>query len=165
MEQKLLTAALILGFSFVLLALSPKPLSYSLATFDETTGKVRTKLEQSSAVPDNNKKSAAYEISGAKSSVRLKITEAVFQSLSDAATENMDPADYLSLYKLSVKKNRAFTMNEELIAIEFTSISSPNTYRVAPASGLMPGEYAFVDRSSITSSGNITVWTFGVDGN
>ena len=34
---------------------------------------------------------------------------------------------------------------------------------ITPAQGLIPGEYAFVDRSTTTADGNITVWTFGID--
>ena len=82
----------------------------------------------------------------------------------------MNPADYVFLYKLVVGKTyRTFTINTDgtanamLIPIVFASLDPPFSYKVAPVNGLVPGEYAFIDKSTITSDGKITGWTFGVD--
>src|SRR6185503_2525402 len=115
-----------------------------------------------------NSTTSAYNISGARSSTRLKISQAVFQTESDKATLTMNPADYIILYKLTVDKNtRSFTINNDgsspsLLATTFTALDY-GTHRVAPSSGLVPGEYVFIDKSTTTTDGNFTAWTFGVD--
>jgi len=169
-------SVIIFTFSYMLLAFVPKPFAYILSSFDPAKGQVKGKLEQSTAIFQKPKgkatasSSSLYNISGAKSGVRLKINETIFQSLSDKTTGTMNPADYIYLYKLSVDKtNRTFTINTDgttnamLVSIVFTPLDPPLTYKVAPASGLVPGEYAFIDRSTTTADGNMIVWTFGVD--
>jgi len=168
--------AIIFICSFILLAFVPRPFAYILSSVDPAKGQVKGKLEQSTAVfkkpkgKTTSSSSSLYDISGAKSGIRLKINETVFQSLSDKTTGTMNPADYIYLYKLSVDKtNRTITINTDgttnamLVSIVFTPLDPPLTYKVAPAGGLVPGEYAFIDKSTTTVDGNIIVWTFGVD--
>ena len=167
MKRKIYTSLAIFICAGTLLSFVPKPFAYTLRAMDPTTAQVASTLEKSTTTlqkgKGNNSTVPAYSISGAKSSTRLKISQAVFQTDSDKSTLIMDPADYLILYKLTTDKNsRSFSISESLIAISFTSIAS-GTYRVAPSSGLVPGEYAFIDKSTTTADGNFTVWTFGVD--
>jgi hypothetical protein len=171
-----LSATIVLGCSFILLAFALKPFAYTLSAIDPAKGAVKAKLDQSTGEFQKPKgkatssSSSLYNITGAKSALRLKINETVFQSLSDKTTSTMNPADYIYLYKLGIDKaNRTFTVNTDgttnamLVSILFTPLDPPLTYKVAPASGLLPGEYAFIDKSTTTANGNIIVWTFGVD--
>jgi hypothetical protein len=45
------------------------------------------------------------------------------------------------------------------------TITKPDEYtiRISPSVAMLPGEYAFVDKTTITADGNVTVWTFGID--
>ena len=165
---------MIVTCSIMLLAFVSKPFAYTLSAVDPAKGAVKAKLEQSTAVLQTKGKtsttSSSYTISGAKFVIRLKINETVFQSLSDQTTGTLNPADYINLYKLSIgKTNRTFAINNDgstntmLIPLVFASYEPPFIYRVAPANGLAPGEYAFIDKSTTTTIGNVTVWTFGID--
>jgi len=167
MKYKLFSSLVILIGALVFLSFSTNPFAYTLRAIDPATGKVRSTLEKSTAVlqkgKGKNTTASVYNISGSKSSTRLKISEAVFESFSDKTTLTMNPADYIILYKLTIdKNNRSFSGNESLIATSFTSLE-PGMYRVGPSSGLVPGEYAFIDKSTTTADGNFTVWAFGVD--
>lgn len=169
MKQKLsLFITLAIACSFI-----TKPFAYTLTAIDPAKGTVKATLEKSTAVIQTKGKTSAtsssYTISNAKSLVRIKIGDAVFQSYSDKSTALLGPEDYISLYKLSSgKKDRSFTintdgtMNSALIPISFTP-TDVQMNRITPTQGLIPGEYAFVDRSTTTADGNITVWTFGID--
>jgi hypothetical protein len=169
-----LSSVIVFTFSFMLLAFASKPFAYTISAMDPAKGAIKAKLEQSQAVLQTKGKtsttSSSYNISGAKSAIRLKISETVFQSLSDKTTGNMNPADYINLYKLSVgKSNRSFTINIDgssnamMIPVVFSSLESALLYKIAPANGLVPGEYAFIDKSTTAAEGNMIVWTFGVD--
>jgi hypothetical protein len=167
MKYKIFASLLIITGSLGFLSFSIKPFAYTLRAIDPATGKIRTTLEKSNAVlqkgKGKNTTASVYNISGSKSLTRLKISEAVFQSDSDKSTLTMNPADYIILYKLTTdKNNRSFSGSESLISTSFTSLDY-GMYRVAPSSGLVPGEYAFIDKSTTTAEGNFTVWTFGVD--
>ena len=163
-----LPSAYVLICSLMLLAFTSKPFAYSLFAVDPMLGKIKAKLEQSQALLQTKGKTSAtassYIISGTKSAIRLKISETVFQSLSDQSTGAMNPADYISLYKLTVgKTNRSFTINTDgstngmLISISFSSLDPPFSYKVGPSNGLVSGEYAFIDKSTMTTDGKITV--------
>ena len=178
MKQKLFFAATILLLSLFALAskkriknIIPPPFAYSIYTVDATIGKVRAKLESSSAAyqkPKGKENAATYNITGAKSSLRLKIADAVFQSDSEPSTGTLNPANYIGLYKLSVgKSNRSFTMNSDgssisMIPVTFTSLDQLSN-RIAVSGAILPGEYAFVDRTTTDLDGNVKVWTFGID--
>ena len=172
MKHKFSIAIIALACSLMFLAFTSKPFAYSLSAID-MTGKTKTKLEQSLALLQTKGKtsqtSSTYNISNAKSAIRLKISETVFRSSSDKSTLTMNPADYISLYKLTIgKTNRSFTMNTDgsanaaLVPLVF-SAEDYGFYKIGPANGLIAGEYAFVDKSTTTTEGNITVWTFGID--
>jgi hypothetical protein len=77
---------------------------------------------------------------------------------------------YISLYKLSSgKTSHSFTINTDgstnaaLIPLNFIPAETRVNTKIMSAQALIPGEYAFVDRSTIAADGNITVWTFGID--
>src|ERR1044071_4167267 len=114
MKQKTLIALSFLPSIFLLISFSSNPFAYTLSAVDPATGKAKATLEQSTAVLQNakgkNSTASVYNISGLTSSVRLKISEAVFQTKSDPSTEKMNPGDYIALYKLSIdKKTRSFS--------------------------------------------------------
>ena len=134
---------------------------------DPLTGQPASVLEKSTTTlqkgKGKNSTVSVYTISGAKSLTRLKISQAIFQSDSDKSTLIMNPEDYIVLYKLTIEKNnRSFSIGEALIPATFTSVAY-GTYRVTPSSGLVPGEYAFIDKSTTAADGSFTVWAFGVD--
>lgn len=178
MKQNLFLAAIILlSSSFIFPSkkktkeIAPPPFAYTFYAINAATGQVTKKLEPLSAVyqkPKGKETSGAYNIAGAKSAVRLKIAEAVFQSDSEHSTGTLNPVYYIGLYKLNVgRSNRVFTMNTDgssatLIPITFTSLDQLS-YRIAVTGAILPGEYAFVDRTTTTSEGNVTVWCFGID--
>lgn len=168
MKKKILTTSLLLSASIMLFSFFQKPFAYKLRVEDPVTGMASALLEQSTTTlqkgKGKNSIASGYNISGAKSSTRVKISQAVFQSESDKSTLTMNPADYIILYKLTTDKNsRSFSISESLIPTTFTSIDRYYGYRVTSSFGLVPGEYAFIDKSTATADGNFTVWTFGVD--
>lgn len=80
------------------------------------------------------------------------------------------PSDYISLYKLSSgKTSRSFTINTDgtanaaLIPVNFIPTETRVNTKINPVQALVPGEYAFVDMTTKTADGNITLWTFGID--
>lgn len=169
MKQKILLAfTLAIACSFI-----TRTFSYTITAIDIAKGTVKYTLEKTTALIQTKGKtsttSSSYTISSAKSPVRIKIGDAVFQSYSDKSTALLGPEDYISLYKLSSgNKNRSFTINIDgttnaaLIPVNFIP-TDVQMNRILPAKGLIPGEYAFIDRSTTTAEGNITVWTFGID--
>jgi hypothetical protein len=169
MKQKILLAiTLAIACSFI-----TKPFAYTLTAIDPARGTVKATLEKSTAMIQTKGKTSAtsssYTISNPTSKVRIKIADAVFQSYSEQSTALLGPEDYISLYKLSSgKTGRNFTINTDgttnaaLIHVTFT-LTHVQINMITPAQGLIPGEYAFVDRSTTTTDGNITVWTFGID--
>jgi len=169
MKQKFFQAiTIVITCSFIV-----NPFAYTLSVIDPSKGAVKAKLEQFQASLQTKGKpsttSSTYNINSGRSGVRIKIPEAVFQSSSDKNTLTMNPADYINLYKLNVSKSScSFTINTDgstnasLIPLVFTSLDY-GFYKIAPANGLIPGEYAFIDKSTTTADGNIIVWTFGVD--
>ena len=172
MKQKLSLATIVLACAFMFLAFTSRPFAYSLSSVD-MTGKTKTKLEQSQALLQTKGKasstSSTYNISNAKSAIRLKISETVFRSSSDKNTLTMNPGDYISLYKLTTgKTNRSFTMNTDgsanaaLLPLTF-SAEDYGFYKVSPSNELIAGEYAFIDKSTLSTDGKLTVWTFGID--
>lgn len=159
---------MLLTTAIILLSFFPSPFAYTLRAVDPATGEATSTLEKSTTTlqkgKGKNSTGTAYTISGARSSTRLKISQAVFQSESDKSTLIMNPADYIVLYKLTTDKNsRNFSIGESMISTNFSSADRYGAYRVVPSNGLVPGEYAFIDKSTTTGDGNFTVWTFGVD--
>ena len=169
MKQKILLAiTMSIACSFI-----TKPFSFTIGTVDPS-GVVKAKLEKSTAMiqtkGNTSLTSSSYTIGLAKSPVRIKIRDAVFQSSSDDPNSFLSSSDYISLYRLtSDKKNRSFTINTDgttnaaLIPINFIAGETRLNTKLMPAQALLPGEYAFVDMSTKTADGNITIWGFGID--
>ena len=166
MKQKILLAiTLAIACSFII-----RPFSFTISAVDPK-GMVKATLEKSTAMIQTKGKisatSSSYTISNAKSLIRIKINDAVFQS--NNLNSYLSASDYISLYQLSSGKTRSFTINTDgttnaaLIPVNFIPTEQRNYTRIVSAQALIPGEYAFVDMSTKTADGNITVWCFGID--
>ncbi len=178
MKQKFfLAATILLASSFVLPSKGttkknpPRLFAYNFYAVDPKEGKVIKKLESLPATyqaPKGKATAATYTIAGAKSIARLRIAQAVFQSDSDPSSGTLDAASYIGLYKLTVgKSNRTFTMNTDgsstsIMPVSFTMIDQLSR-RILVSGAILPGEYAFVDRTTTETGGNVTVWCFGID--
>jgi len=110
---------------------------------------------------------STYSIDGIKSTRRFRLNELCFQVHSGAGQS--DPFMYITLYKLSVgKTNRSFTINSDgsynpsMIPMQIPLMEA-NKYKVYLGGSVTEGEYVFVDKSTITSDGKISVWAFGID--
>jgi len=170
MKQKLfLIITLAIACSFI-----TKTFSYTISSIDPKTGMAKATLEKSTAVKSKGKTtttSSSYTISNATSMVRIRINDAIFHASLDNLNSLGGPSDYISLYKLSLgKSNRSFTINTDgttnaaLIPVNFIPTETRAITRINPVQGLIPGEYAFIDRSTMSADGsNITVWAFGID--
>jgi hypothetical protein len=129
-------------------------------TLEKSTAVIQTKGKTSAT-------SSSYIISNARSAVRIKINNAVFQS--DNLNSYLSSSDYISLYKLSTGKTRSFAINTDgttnaaLIPINYIPTESRVYTRIIPVQALIAGEYAFIDMSTKTADGNIIVWCFGID--
>ena len=115
---------------------------------------------------------STYFIDGTKSTkARFKIGDQCFQVV--CSTGQPAPAAFVSLYKLTVgKTNRSFTMNNDgsassdLIPVQLIQDATQGSYYkvfLGPGASLFQGEYAFVDKSTLTTDGKITVWALGID--
>jgi hypothetical protein len=170
MKQKILLAiTFAIACSFI-----TKSFSYTIWAIDPKSGIANVALEKSTAVIQTKGKtsttSSSYTISNATSTIRIKINNAAFQSALNSQNTLGNVNDYITLYKLSSgKTNRSFTINTDgttngaLIAVNFTPTETRTYTKISPTQALIPGEYAFVDMSTKTADGNITVWTFGID--
>ena len=167
MKQKILLAiTLAIACSFI-----TKPFSFTISAIDPKSGIAKVTLEKSTAAIQTKGKTSAtsftYTINNSKSLIRIKINDAVFQS--NNLNSYLSASDYISLYQLSSGKTRSFTINTDgttnaaLIPVNFIPTEQRNYTRIVPAKALVPGEYAFVDMSTKTADGSITVWTFGID--
>ncbi len=140
-------------------------------TVNPVTGKGGLKPEKTTAIyvkPKGKTTSTDYTIAGTKSPIRLKIEECVFDAFPDPSSATLNPSLYIMLYKVSSgKTNRTLTMNPDgssALLIPIT-IAHPDLYtiRISPAVAMLPGEYAFVDKTTTTTSSDVTVWNFGID--
>jgi len=167
MKQKIfLMTLIVLVCSFI-----TRPFSFTISAVDPK-GMVKATLEKSTAMIQTKGKtsvnSSSFTISTAKSLIRIRINDAVFQS--NNLNSYLSANDYISLYKLSSgKTSRSLiiytdgTTNDALIPVNFIPTEQRNYTRIVSAQALIPGEYAFVDMSTKTTDGNITVWCFGID--
>lgn len=177
MKQKLFLSTILMMISSIMFPVKTLegkfalPPGYSFATLNATTGKIVTKLEPATAVyqkPKGRVTSATYAVSGIKSSVRLKISDVLFQLLADQSAGTLNPTYYVSLFKLETgKSSRILTVNADgssnsLIPVKITQ-TYELTYKIEVMAAILPGEYAFIDKTTTTSEGNVTVWTFGID--
>jgi hypothetical protein len=175
MELKKLTQVLLLSLGFSLM-LSAEPagspeISYTVSVCN-VKGMIINQMEQCIAVLQKTKGKTTgsdYLIKGAKSGIRIKIQEGCFQVTSDQSSGMLDPNKYVYLYKLtSGKTGRSFTITDggysspSLIPVTIELIEGFH-YKVTVGSALVPGEYGFTDRTTVTPEGNLTVWAFGID--
>ena len=172
MKQKtfgLLTIAFVCLLTFS--AFRHNTFSYQVKTCRPTTdGTSGELLEQLTATLQKAKgKSSAptYTINGVKSSIRFKLNETCFEIYAD--TGMPDPFQNISLYKLtSSKTGRTLTMindgsnNSTWIPMQIPQVE-PGKYKVYLGGAVTAGEYAFVDKTTTTSNGNVTAWCFGID--
>jgi hypothetical protein len=167
MKQRLFLAiTLAIACSFI-----SKPFAYYFITVDPATGRDGTKPEKTIATyikPKGKTTTTDYTIAGAKSSKRLKISEAFFNANPDESSTNLNPSLYIFLYKVSVgKTTRTLTTNPDGSGPMYipVNITRPDGYtiRITPDVAMVPGEYAIVDKTTTTADGNVTVWTFGID--
>ena len=148
-----------------------EPFAYLFSTVDPETGRAGTKPEKMTAMyqkPKGKSTDREYTIAGSTSRVRLRIEQAVFNAYPDQSSSTLDPTLYIGLYKLgSAKNNRTLSMTAEGGGENWlpVTITTPDPYsiRIVPAVAMVPGEYALVDRTTTTSAGHVTVWTFGID--
>ena len=158
--------AAIICFSFM-----PKPTVYYFSSVDPVRGFDGRKPEKSTAVYQRPKGKATtndYLISGVKSSARLKIEETNFFAYPDESSKSLNAFLYISLYKVnSGKINRTLSITGDgggamWIPVNMIKVSE-SAYKIIPGAAMQPGEYAIVDKTTITAEGNYTVWTFGID--
>lgn len=178
MKQKLLMMAIavlscVFMFSFDNISKnrSPELFAYSFASVDPATGKVKAKLQPNTAVKQKPKgktsTAVTYLMEGSKSSVRLKFEDSFFDVFSDMQSSSLNPILYIGFHKLTSGKNgRTLVIDpnsgENVIGFNISPIDA-NVYRIIVGAALQSGEYAFVDKTTATSEGNMTVWTFGID--
>ena len=132
-------------------------------------GGPKAPLERIAAALSKGSKNPVYEIQGSNSSVRIKVTDAIFRAASDNATAKTDPATVIQLYKLAVSKNkRTFSLTASgkfqstAVSISFQQDYFLN-YKIILFNNLVPGEYAFIDKTTATADGSVTVFAFGID--
>ena len=172
MKQKnILSVTAMSCLVFILFAFTAKPFAYSFASVDPATGKVKAKLQPNTAVKQKAKgktsTAVTYLIDGSKSSVRLKFEDNSFEVMSDMQTSSLNPILYIEFHKITSGKNgRTLVIDpnsgDNVIGFNISPVDG-NVYRIIVGAALQSGEYAFVDKTTTTSEGNLTVWTFGID--
>ena len=135
-------------------------------------GGAKAPLEKITAMLQTSKgksTSTVYEITGAKSTTRVYAVEAKFKTASDLKTLKTDPATVIQLYKLEAGKNRRLfslttdsKVQSSMITISFQQEDYGN-YKIILTSYLIPGEYAFIDKTTAATDGSVTVFAFGID--
>jgi hypothetical protein len=172
MKQKifwLLAAAFVCLFTFS--AFTHHPFGYQLIacrpTTDGTSGELLEQLTATLQKAKGKSVTSTYLINGSKSPLRFKLNETCLEVL--CTTGQPDPFQNITLYKLTTSKtNRTLTIttdgsnNTSWIPMQIPYEES-NKWKVIPAAILTVGEYAFVDKTTMTTNGNVVVWTFGID--
>lgn len=165
-----ITCSFILPFSNNSKKNSKEPFSYSFVAIDPATGKAKAKLQPNTAIkqkPKGKTTAVTYSIEGAKSSVRLKLEDNLFDVISDMQSGSLNPILYIGFHKLTSSKNgRTLVIDpnsgENVFGFNISPIDA-NVYRLIVGAALQSGEYAFVDKTTTTPEGHLTVWTFGID--
>ena len=148
-------------------------IGYGFMTDGNLSSDGRTDLEKLTAIYQSAKGKSTtpvISISGLHSTLRLRmLTGFIIKFLTHYDSGPMPPDGLvlhpnndIMLYKFNVdRKNRT---SASPIQILFTPVDN-TTFKIEIAGGIVltTGEYAFVDKTTLTSAGNITVWTFGVD--
>jgi len=146
-------------------------IGYSITTDGGTTGALPSNLEQLSATYQTGKGKSTTPviiISGIRSNTRLQLgLDFKLWTHYDSGPMPVEgivlhPNSDIMLYKFSVdKKNRT---SASPLQIMFTQVDKA-TFRIDIPAGVVldKGEYAFIDKTTLASTGAITVWCFGID--
>jgi len=137
------------------------------------TGGAKAPLERITATLQVSKgaktATSVYDIQGSKSTVRIKAIEAIFRTISDNMTAKTDPSTVIQLYQLDISKNkRSFSLTPDSkiqstsVPISFQQDDYLN-FKIILSGYLLPGEYAFVDKTTAKADGSVSVFAFGID--
>ena len=151
----------------------PNPVNAVKFNSCDTTGGIKSALEKTIAVYQSqggNLTAGLYLIAGPKSTLRIRSCDECFTAIVNDISFLSVHAANIVLYKLAIGKNgRSFSFasedddNNSIINFTFTVLGNSTVKIQLPPGCLPPGEYAFVDKSTIASNGDVTAWTFGVD--
>lgn len=117
-----------------------------------------------------------YSLEGARSTVRIRKTDSL-RFVVKLAGSMMDPSMMLQLYRFEPKKNNRIALlsshsrfgGEEDIKNTVrldVQTGGTNVFILIPAEKLAPGEYGFMNKMALTSSGtnvSYTFYDFGID--
>ena len=151
------------------LSFATKPFAYSFGYYDLYTLAKKGDLQMTTATYQKAKGKSVetYTIAGTRSSLRIK-TATEFFAVDVSQSSNTDPSATIELYKLAVDANNRYysptsTASSTYSKINFTVKTGGTLVRINFSTAFAPGEYAFVDKTTVTSTGNVTVWCFGID--
>jgi hypothetical protein len=164
MKQKFFLAVFLLAFVFVLSRFGIRTFVYSFGYYDLYTYAKKGDLEMTTAVYQKakGKTPEKYTIAGTRSGVRVKMSDSFFGA-DISQSSNTDFNSNAELYKLTSDASSRYYSPASSPKISFTTKTGGTLVRIIISSTLQSGEYAFVDKTSTTSTGNVTVWTFGID--
>ncbi|MES1221040.1 MAG: hypothetical protein ABUT20_36405 [Bacteroidota bacterium] len=174
MKNKILSAAVLILTSLFLLSakqISSSPLlsGYSFGWYDLYTYAKKGDLQMATAIYQKAKGKSVetYTITGTRSPVRIKIAESLLAT-DITQSPNADPSTTIELYKLAVDANNRYysptnTANSTYSKINFSAKSGGTLVKINFSSPLAPGEYAFIDKTTTATNGNVTAWAFGID--
>jgi len=164
MKQKFFTVVFTLVFVFVLSGSGIRTFGYSFGYYDLYTYAKKGDLEMMTAVYQKakGKTPEKYTITGTRSAVRIKMSDTIFGA-DISQNSNTDISSSAELYKLVSDASSRYYSPASSTKINFTTKTGGTQVRINISSTLQSGEYAFVDKTTITSTGNVTVWTFGID--
>jgi hypothetical protein len=137
-------------------------------------GSPKSPLERTSAVLYGVKggktaTSTVYEIAGGKSSVRIRSIEVLFKTTPDNISAKTDPATAIELFRLVVSKSKrsfSLTNDSKVGSVPILISFQPEDYlkyKIILFSNLVPGEYAFIDKTTAAADGKVTAFAFGID--
>lgn len=141
-----------------------KPFAYSFSYYDLYTLAKKGDLEMANAIYQKakGKTPEKYTIAGTRSCVRVKMSDSFFGA-DISQSPNTDFNSNAELYKLTSDATNRYYSLASSTKISFTTKTGGTQVRIIISSTLQSGEYAFVDKTTTTSTGNITIWTFGID--
>ena len=167
MKNNILTVAISLAASFFLLSaktISSSLSGYSFGYYDLYTLAKKGDLQMATATYQKakGKTPEKYTIAGTRSAIRIKMSDTFFAAdLSQSSST--DISSNAELYKLSSDASNRYYSPASSTKISFTTKGTGTIVRIIISATLSSGEYAFIDKTTITSTGNVTVWTFGID--
>ncbi len=136
-------------------------------------GSIKAPLERTNAamqpVPVKSG-SPVYIITGMKSTRRVNASETRFHAAPDFSSSSADPSAEIFLYRLEQTKNsRMFSLHptgkiqSQQLTIFFHEENYGSSFKIVLTGTLKPGEYAFIDNTTTTTTGGVTAFAFGVD--